>query len=120
MCNMEKIYSKKYPDLSLFLGFSFNPDWICDYPTPEASIQGFVIQEKEKNVKIIYNELNSLLAEKLSSKELDDILLKDFDIYYDYRVDKISSTDWLEWVRDRIVYYAKQDKNLDLERERNE
>lgn len=114
---MEKDYYKKeYPNLWQFLGFSFHQDWSLDYKTADEPIQDFIITSSMSFIIKVYLELIQLLKEEHKPEEWEIIIMDKFGVDYDYTsAQDMGHMEWLQWLRERMLYHAQQELGLDLE-----
>lgn len=113
---MEKSYTEKnYPDLCLFLGASFHQDWNCDYATPDESIRDYIGRTAGSIIVKAYLQLKQLLKEEHMPEEWESMIYNQMGVCFDYTVDGFEHTEWLEWVRQRMLYHAEKEQGLCLE-----
>ena len=99
----KKEMEAKYPTLDDLLGGYFTLDWNCDYGSPEAVIQDFMIDRGMTAVGDAIIELKTLLTQEYTLKEWESILYDVFDCeyYFDYEK-QYTPKEWLEIVLQQL------------------
>lgn len=110
-------YCQQYSNLANFLSECFKYAWDVDYVTPEDALRGSIIGSGKLLIKGAYVELKQLLKEEHIPEEWNFLIIECMSIRYDKASQGLEHKKWLEWVKDRMQYYAQVEKGLDLEKE---
>ncbi|MBC3349422.1 hypothetical protein HU811_22480 [Pseudomonas sp. SWRI196] len=88
----------KYPKLFQFLGCYFHQDWMCDSSDPDGIIRTYIADSAPQNIKVIKEEISTLLAMNLDEENLRDFIMDKMPCNYCYWLDWESAEAWLNHI----------------------
>lgn len=93
--------SRSWPALEHMFRFYLHEDWSREFENADRALQEYIDWEPWILVHSALQELNALLADRLSEGEALD-LLKRFECGYDPRDEAVTAIAWLHAVRRKL------------------
>lgn len=91
-----------YPKLFQFLGCYFHQDWMCDSSDPDGIIRTYIADSAPQNIKIIKEEISTLLAMNLDEATLREFIMEKMPCNYCYWLDWESAEAWLSHILEML------------------
>ena len=92
----------KLVELHDFFGAYFHQDWMIEHGSSEDVISSFLVESDIGILRLVRQEIDSLLNEQRSEQDLRDYLLKELSCYYCYWNEWQTGEQWLLHIANRL------------------
>ncbi|MGF0242264.1 contact-dependent growth inhibition system immunity protein [Rhodococcus sp. IEGM1300] len=95
--------NKEFPELHNFFGAYFHQDWTVEHQTAEQVVDAFLVDSSPEDLKLVWEELNALLDQRMGELDLRKYLLRELSCYYCYWNVWESGELWLRHIASKLV-----------------
>ncbi|WP_123533148.1 contact-dependent growth inhibition system immunity protein [Pseudomonas fluorescens] len=94
--------NQDFPEIHDFFGSYFHQDWREEHETADQVINDFLQASDKGTLRLVRNELQSLLLEKKDELSLRAYLLKELSCYYCYWNEGVTGELWLRQIAEKL------------------